>query len=327
MRGTRINVTALLIIIMLVSIMPPALAQVAFPGRTIRIIAPVPPGSPPDIVARVIAEQLSRDFGQPVIVENHPGANQTIGLRLVAAAAPDGHTLGMVSLPTAVVPNIVAKMPFDTMRDLAAVREIAWTSNVLVVGSSSNIASVQDLIAKAKAQPGRITFASGGNGTPAHVIAELFRDTAGIDLLHVPFRGAVEGVTALEGGHVDVMFASAGVVEGQVRAGKLKAIAQTSATRLRAFPEIPTLIELGFPEIAVRDWQGMVAPAGTPVPVLNRLSTAIGRALARQETKDRLRSLALYAVDDSDPQAFSQFMASELKRWAAVAKRANLHAD
>jgi tripartite-type tricarboxylate transporter receptor subunit TctC len=181
----RISITALLVIVM-ASIAPATPAETGFPAKTIRIIAPVPPGSPPDVVARVIADQLSRDFGQPVIVENHPGANQTIGLGLVAAAPPDGHTLGMVSLPTAVVPNIVARMPFDTMRDLAPVREIAWTSNVLVVGSSSDIGSVRDLVAKAKAQPGRITFASGGNGTPAHVMAELFCDTAGIDMLHVP---------------------------------------------------------------------------------------------------------------------------------------------
>ena len=326
MKALRITLTTLLIMV-LASIAPAALTQVTFPAKTIRIIAPVPPGSPPDVVARVIADQLSRDFGQPVIVENRPGANQTIGLGFVAAAAPDGYTLGMVSLPTAVVPSIVARMPFDTMRDLAPVREIAWTSNVLVVNNSSDIGSVRDLIAKAKAQPGRVTFASGGNGTPAHVIAELFRDTAGIDLLHVPFRGAVEGVAALVGGHVDLMFASAGAVEGQVRAGKLKALAQTTATRLPGFKDVPTLIELGFTQVAVRDWQGIVAPAGTPAVVLNRLSTAIGQALLRQETQDRLRSLALYAVDDSDPHTFGQFMESELRRWAAVAKTANLQAE
>ena len=311
----------------LASIAPAALAQATFPAKTIRIIAPVSPGSPPDVVARVIADQLSRDFGQPVIVENHPGANQTIGLGLVATAAPDGYTLGMVSLPTAVVPNIMLRMPFDTMRDFAPVREIAWTSNVLVVSNTSDIGSVRDLIAKAKANPGRITFASGGNGTPAHVIAELFRETAGLDLLHVPFRGAVEGVAAVSGGHVDLMFASAGAVEGQVRGGKLKALAQTTSTRLPGFQDVPTLIELGFADIAVRDWQGIVAPAGTPAAVLERLSTAIGQALSHQETRDRLRSLALYAVEDSDPQTFSQFVRSELRRWAAVAKSANLHAE
>lgn len=326
MKVVRVTITALLAIA-LASIASAALAQVGFPARTIRIIAPVPPGSPPDIVARIIAEQLSRDFGQPVIVENHPGGNQTIGLGLVVAAAPDGLTLGMVSLPTAVVPNIMRSMPFDTMRDLAPVREIAWTSNVLVVGSSSDIGSVRDLIAKAKARPGRISFASGGNGTPAHVIGELFRHAAGLDLLHVPFRGAVEGVSAVVGGHVDAMFASAGAVEGQVRAGKLKALAQTTTTRLPGFEDVPTLIELGFPEIAVRDWQGIVAPVGTPALVLKQLSTAIGQVLSRQETKDRFRSLAVYAVDESDPQAFTRFMASEVRRWAAVAKTANLQAE
>jgi tripartite-type tricarboxylate transporter receptor subunit TctC len=191
----RISITALLVIVM-ASIAPATPAETGFPAKTIRIIAPVPPGSPPDVVARVIADQLSRDFGQPVIVENHPGANQTIGLGLVAAAPPDGHTLGMVSLPTAVVPNIVARMPFDTMRDLAPVREIAWTSNVLVVGSSSDIGSVRDLVAKAKAQPGRITLRRAGMAPRACHGRTVLRYRR-YRYVARPFRGAMEGVAAV----------------------------------------------------------------------------------------------------------------------------------
>jgi tripartite-type tricarboxylate transporter receptor subunit TctC len=190
----RISITALLVIVM-ASIAPATPAETGFPAKTIRIIAPVPPGSPPDVVARVIADQLSRDFGQPVIVENHPGANQTIGLALVAAAPP-GHTLGMVSLPTAVVPNIVARMPFDTMRDLAPVREIAWTSNVLVVGSSSDIGSVRDLVAKAKAQPGRITLRRAGMAPRACHGRTVLRYRR-YRYVARPFRGAMEGVAAV----------------------------------------------------------------------------------------------------------------------------------
>lgn len=324
MKSLRVSIIVLLAMV-LASIAPAARAQHAV--GTVRIIAPVPPGSPPDVVARIMADELARDLGQPVIVENHPGGNQTIGLRLVAAAPADGLTLGMVSLPTAVVPNIMRTMPFDTRRDFAPVREIAWTSNVLVIADRSDIRSVGDLVAKAKAHPGTVTFASGGNGTPAHVIGELFRHAAGIDLLHIPFKGTVEGVSAVVGGHVTMMFASAGAVEGEVRAGKLRALAQTIATRLPGLDEVPTLVELGFPEIAVRDWQGIVAPAGTPAPTLDRLSAAIGRALNRQETRDRLRSLSVQPVDESDPRAFSRFMASELDRWAAVAKTAHLQPE
>jgi tripartite-type tricarboxylate transporter receptor subunit TctC len=304
-----------------------ASAAETFPAKAIRVIAPVPPGSPPDMVARILGEQLARDFGQPVIVDNRPGANQTIGMNLVATAQPDGYTLGMVSLPTAVVPNIVAKMPYDTARDFAPVREVAWTSNVLVVRGDSEISSVHDLIASAKAKPGKMTFASGGNGTPAHVMGELFRAQTGVDLLHVPFRGAVEGMSAVLAGHVDLMFASAGVVIPNVRAGKLKALAQTSARRLPSFSEVATLTELGFPDISVRDWQGIVAPVGTPQPVLDRLSTALRDALGRPEVKQRLRNLGLEPVEDSGPAQFNAFVASELKRWAAVARTAGLQAE
>jgi len=266
-------------------------------------------------------------MGRPVIVENHPGANQTIGLRIVASAAHDGNTLGMVSLPTAVVPNIVADMPFDTLRDFAPVRELVWTSNVLVVSSGGNIESVADLVAKAKRNPGKLTFASGGNGTPAHVVAELFQQDAGIALVHVPFRGAAEGVAAVMGGHVDFMFASAGVIEPYVRAGKLKALAQTTGEPLPQLGAVPTLRELGFASNTVRDWQGIVAPAGTPTAILQQLSDALGKALEDREVRERFHALDLQVVTDSNPEAFRELMRSELARWAAVAQAAHLHAD
>jgi len=304
-----------------------AVAADEYPTKAIRLIAPVPPGSPPDVVARIIGEQLSKELGHPVVVENRPGGNQTIGLGLVATAKPDGYTLGMVSLPTAVVPNIVAKMPYDTLRDLAPVRELAWTSNVLVVRGDSPITSLQGLIAAAKADPGKISFASGGNGTPAHVMAELFKARTNLDLLHVPFKGALEGINAVLGGHVDLMFASAGAVMSDVRAGKLRALAQTTATRLPGFPEVETFAELGFQDIAVRDWQGIVAPAGTPQSVLNRLASAMRTVLDRTEVRDRLRNLAMEVVEDSGPAQFAEFVGAELRRWAGVAHAAGMRAE
>lgn len=304
-----------------------AVAADDYPLKAIRLIAPVPPGSPPDVVARIIGEQLSREFRHPVIVDNRPGGNQTIGLGLVAVSPADGYTLGMVSLPTAVVPNIVANMPYDTLRDLAPVRELAWTSNVLIVRADSPITSVQELIVAAQTTPGKMSFASGGNGTPAHVMAEFFRTQTNVDLLHVPFKGAVEGITAVLAGHVDIMFASAGVVLPHVRAGKLRALAQTTATRLPSFPELATFTELGFPDIAVRDWQGIVAPAGTPQAILNRLATVLQVALGRPEVKDRLRTLGMEAVESSGPLQFTQFFTAELKRWSGVARMAGLRAE
>ena len=298
-----------------------------FPAKAIRLIAPVPPGSPPDVVARVFSESLGRAFGHPVIVDNRPGANQTIGLGAVVNSRPDGYTLGMISLPTAVVPNIMAKMPYDTLRDFAPVRELAWTSNVLVVRGDSGIGSVADLIAAAKAAAGKMTFASGGNGTPAHVMGELFRQQTGLEVLHVPFKGTVEGVSAVMAGHVDFMLASAGVVVPHVRFGKLKALAQSTQTRLPLLPDVATFSELGFAGLTVRDWQGIVAPAGTPQAVLDRLSNAIGDAIARPELQERLRALGMEPVQTSDPREFSAFFDSEVKRWAAIARASGLQAQ
>lgn len=302
-------------------------AQEDFPARAIHLVAPVPPASPPDAVARIMAQALARGFGQPVLVENRAGGNQTIGMGAVAAARPDGYTLAMVSLPTAVVPNLMSHMPYDTRRDFAPVRELAWTSNVLVVRAQGAVGSVSELVRAAKERPGRMTFASGGNGTPAHVLAELFREETRIDVVHIPYRGTLEGVTAVLSGEVDFMIASAGAVAPYVRTGKLSALAQTTDTRLPLLPDVPTFAQLGFPRITARDWQGVVAPAGTPPAVLERLSQAMARALEDPETQAGLRALGMEAVHDSGPRQFSSFLASELDRWAAVAKSSGLQAQ
>lgn len=320
------NVRWLGLVIILAALQGGALAQGSYPDRALRIIAPVPPASPPDVVARIVAEPLSRFFGKPVVVENRPGANQTLGLAAVAAAPADGYTLGMVSLPTAVVPSLIAKMPYDTLRDLAAVREIAWTSNVLIVRAPSGPATVNALVAAANTG-GKITFASGGNGTPAHVMGELFREQARLSALHVPFKGAPDGVNAVVAGHVEFMLASAGAVLPHLKAGKILALAQTTGTRLPALPAVATFAELGYPEIVVRDWQGIVAPAATPPSVLKRLADALGETLARPETRERLAALALEPVADSDPAAFAAFLASEVARWSALARKINLQAQ
>jgi tripartite-type tricarboxylate transporter receptor subunit TctC len=328
MRTWSLRLSAVLLLpVAALALASEARAQTEFPVKAIRLIAPVPPGSPPDIVARIFADALSQAFAQPVLVDNRPGANQTIGLGAVAASSPDGYTLGVVSLPTAVVPNLVAKMPYDTLRDFSPVREVAWTSNVLVVKAGSEVRSVQDLVAAARARPGKITFASGGNGTPAHVTGELFREQAGLDMLHVPFKGAVEGVNAVIAGDVDFMLASAGTVASQVRAGRLRALAQTTQSRLPLLPEVATFAELGFSGIDVRDWQGIVAPANTPPAVLVRLSTAMRDAVLRPEVQERLRKLGMEPVQHSDPQDFGVFLGAELKRWAAVARASGLQAQ
>lgn len=302
-------------------------AAADFPVKTVRLVAPAPPGSPPDVVARLLAEPLARAFGQPVLVENRPGANQTIGLAAVAAAPADGHTLAMVSLPTAVMPSLMDSMPFDTLRDFAAVREVAWTFNVLVVRGDGPVKTIADLMQLAKERGGRLSFASGGNGTPAHVMGEMFRGRSGMAALHVPFKGAAEGVNAVIAGHVEFMLASAGAVIPHLRTGRLAALAQTSRTRLPTIPDVPTFGEAGFPEIVVRDWQGIVAPAGTPRAVLQRLSDAIGEAALRPEVRDKLRALAIEPAESSGPEPFAEFFASEVRRWGALARSAGIKAQ
>ena len=293
--------------------------------KAIRILSGAAPGTPGDVVARFIAEPLGLRLGQPVVVENRPGAINTIALAAVAKADPDGHTLGILGMPSTIAPNLLSNMPYATLRDLAPVRQLSWVSNVLVVRPASTIASVQELVAAAKARPRDLTFASGGNGTPAHMAAALFSLSAGIEMRHVPFKGAVAGVGAVMGEQVDMMFAVAPAVVAQIRAGKLRALATPAPQRLLLLPDVPTLVELGYP-VDVRDWHGIVAPAGTPKSVIARLDSALGEVLARTELRDRLGAVGLEAAN-SDAESFRSLIAAELPRWARVVREAGIRPD
>ena len=297
-----------------------------FPTKPVRLLVGTAPGTPPDVGARVIADRLAAALGQPVVVENRPGAILTIALAAVAKADPDGHTLGAIALPAVVAPSLLPQMPYDTVRDLAPVRQLSWTSNLMVVRGDGPIASVPELVATAKARPGQIHYASGGNGTPAHLAAELFRQGAGIDIRHVPFNGAIAGVSAVLGGQVDLMFATAPAVAGHIKAGKLRPLAASVPTRLTSLPEVPTMPELGFKEMDVRDWVGIVAPAATPRPVVARLAAEAERALALAEVRDRLAALGMDPADSS-PEAFGQLISAELTRWTKVVREAGIKAD
>ena len=305
----------------------PANAQPAYPLRAVHVVAPVPPGSPPDVVARLLAERLAPALGQAVIVENRPGASGTIGLNLVAKAAPDGYTLGILSMPVTIVPSLVPAMPFDIAKDLAPVRQMVWAGTVLVVRSESEYRSVEDVIAFAKKAPGQLTFASGGAGTPSHIAGELLRKSSASEIRHVPYRGAPEGVSAVIGGHVTMMFAAAGAVAPHVSAGKLRALAVPTPTRLAAFPNIPTMGEKGFRDFDVRDWLGVVVPAGTPADIVGRLSKEIDRITATVEVKARLRELGMDAVETSTPEDFGALIRVETSRWAKFVQQTGIKAD
>jgi tripartite-type tricarboxylate transporter receptor subunit TctC len=310
-----------LILLFVAMVAVPAVAQ----HKPLRIVSGAAPGTPGDVVARVIAEPLSAHLGHPVVVENRPGAINTIALAAVAKALPDGLTLGILGMPSIVAPSLIPNMPYDTLRDLTAVRQLSWVSNVLVVTAGSRLADVQQLVQSAKARPGHLTYASGGNGTPAHLAAALFTLRAGIDIRHVPYQGAVAGVTAVIGNQVDMMFAVAPAAVAQIRGGRLRALATPAPARLAVLPEVPTLSELGY-AVDVRDWHGVVAPAGTAKPIVTRLEAALEAVLARGEVKERLGGLGL-EVANSDAERFRAHISTELAKWARVVKDAGIRAD
>ena len=299
----------------------------AWPSKPIRIIAASAPGSPPDVVARIVGERLVAALGQPVVVENRPGAIGTIGLNAVAKATPDGYTFGVISLPNLIAPTLLRNVPFDMVADLAPVIQTNWESHLLVVLASSPWKSVKDIVAQAKSQPDRITFASGGNATPAHLSGEFFKRTTGIDIRHVPFKGASAGVTAVVGGEVDTMFAATPAAGPHIQSGRLRALATPAPRRIPAFADVPTMIELGYAGVEIRSWQGLVAPRAMPKVIIDRVASEIAKSAALPDIKARFAALGLETVAEGGSEAFGVLIRSESVRWSKVARDAGLRAD
>jgi len=236
----------------------------AYPTKPVRLVVPFPPAGTTDIIARAAAQKLSEAWGQQVVVDNRPGAAGNIGSELVSKAAPDGYTLEMGTVGThAINPSLYAKMPYDHVRDFVPIVLVAGVPNVLVVNPSLPVNSVQELIAYAKANPGKINFASSGSGTSIHLSGEMFRTITGVDITHVPYKGSAPALTDLMGGQVQIMFDNLPSSLAFIKAGKLKALAVTSATRATALPDVPTMVEAGVPGFEASSWFGMLAPAGT----------------------------------------------------------------
>ncbi len=297
----------------------------SYPTKPIKIIAPGPPGSPPDVVARIIGERLAAPLGQPVVIENRPGTNGIIGLHALAKSAPDGYTLGIISMPIVVTPSLVAQMPYDIERDFAPVSLVVWNYQILAVPAASPAKSVADLVSAAKAKPGALKFSSAGYGTPPHLAGELFMRETGVKLTHIPYKGALEQVAALLAGDVDMMIGAAGAISPHVKSGKLRALATPAPRRIAAYSDLPTLVELGY-GLEMRDWLGVLAPAATPKDLIARLQAEITKATTTPELKQRFEALGM-EVADVKPEEFGAHIHSETKRWGKVVRDAGIKPD
>jgi tripartite-type tricarboxylate transporter receptor subunit TctC len=298
-------------------IAPLASAQAAWPVRPLRLVVPFPPGGLIDTMARLIAPRLGQALGQPVVVDNKPGAGGNIGAADVARAAPDGYTLLMASPPLTISPAVYQTLPYQPAQ-IAPVALLGRVPNVLLVNPSSGIATAADLTARAMARPGQLNYASNGNGTSLHLSAELYKSSTGAFLTHIPYRGAASAITALLAGEVDMMFDNLPSAIGQIQAGRLKALAVTTAQRSAALPGVPTMIEAGVPGFEVSAWFGIAAPAGLPAPVLAQLERLVARIASDPEV---VATMARQGAEPApmDSQAFRSFLAADAARWKKVA--------
>ena len=301
-------------------------AQNAFPTKPIRLIAPFPPGAVVDTLCRTLAAPMGELLGQPIVVENRTGAGGNIGMDLVAKAPADGYTIGMGGIGThGINPSVYPAMPFDPVRDFAPITFVASNINVLVVNPAVPARTVQELIAYAKANPGKLSFGSAGVGTSQHLAGELFKQVAGIEMSHVPYKGAGPAVSDLIAGQIPLMFADISAALGHIRSGRLRALGVTTRERSPLL-DVPTLIEQGVPDFDVNAWFGLLAPAGTPPEIIARLNGAAVKALGTPATRERLQSLGLNPAPDT-PEQFAGFIRGELDRWAKVARAVHIRAE
>ena len=303
-----------------------AVAQ-PYPSKPIRLVVPFPAGGTTDILAREAGQRLSLSLGQSVVIDNRPGAAGNIGSELVAKSAPDGYTLLMATVSThAINPNLYARLPYDHIKDFAPVVLVAGVPNVLEVTPSLPVHSVADLIKLAKEKPGQINFASSGSGTSIHLSGELFKTMAGVDMTHVPYKGSAPAITDLIGGQVQVMFDNLPSSLPQIKAGKLRAIAVTSAQRAPALPDIPTIAESGLPGFEATSWFGIVAPAGTPPTIIARINADVNQWLQSPEAKEKLLAQGAVAAGGS-PEQFAAYIHAETEKWARVVKASGAKAE
>ena len=315
-----------LLLLLALAVSAPAIAADAYPVRPVRMIVAVPPGGPADILARLVGPKLTESLGQTVVIDNRPGANGNIAYEMAARAAPDGYTFVLVAAGVVINPSLYREVRYDPLRDFAAITHGISVPNILIVHPSVPAKSVSELVALAKSRPGKIAFASAGNGTSGHLALELFKQRAGIDVVHVPYKGGGPALAEVLAGQVQALFSLALAATQQVKAGRVRALAITSGKRSPVAPELPTVAELGFPGYEVVGWFGWLAPVKSPAAIVNRLNAEIVKALNAPDVRERLLSQSSEPVGNS-PQAFGVFMKSESEKWAGVIKRAGIRMD
>jgi tripartite-type tricarboxylate transporter receptor subunit TctC len=293
-----------------------ALAQ-GWPNRPIRMIVPYTPGGYTDLMARLVGQKISEALGQPIIFENKPGANAIIGTDVVAKAAPDGYTFGTVIAAHAVNATLNPKLPYDTLKDFSYVSLMSVAPLIMIAHPSLPANNVQELIALAKAKPGELNFASSGVGAAAHLTMEMFKSRAGIDMQHIPYKGTAGALQDTIGGRINVMFDVVGPLMPQVRSGLAKAIVVTAKERIPAASDVPTMAEQGVPDFVSGTWAGIIAPAGTPKEIVDRVAAEARKALADPALKEKLVEQGIVAVG-STPEEFRAFVSEEIVRWRKV---------
>jgi tripartite-type tricarboxylate transporter receptor subunit TctC len=301
-------------------------AAADYPSKTIKWVVPFPPGGAMDVMARTLGDKLAQSMKQPVIIENRAGAGGVIGSSIVAKADPDGHTMMIVSIGHAVNPSLYPKLTYDPAKDFEPVSLVGIVPNILVVNPSVKANSVKELIAQAKAEPGKLSYASAGTGTTVHLAAELFASMAGVDIMHVPYKGSSPAVTDLMGGQVNMMFDSVSSAKPYIESGKLKALAVTTSKRSSIFPKVPTMAEAGLKGYELSGWYAVFVPAKTPKPIVDRLNRELLKALKQPDVRQRFASIGAEVVGSS-PDELGKYLQSETTRWAKVVQDRNIKPD
>jgi tripartite-type tricarboxylate transporter receptor subunit TctC len=297
-----------------------------YPNRAVRIVVPFPPGGTSDILARTIGARLSESFGQPVVVENRPGAGGNIAAEHVAKSAPDGYTLIMGTSSLAISQSLYRKLNYELVRDFAPITQAVNYANLLVVHPSTGFSSMNDLLAAAKAKPGALSYGTAGNGTPPHMTGELFKSYTRVDIQHIPYKGGAPAIADLVGGQIPMMFDNVPPLLPHVRAGKIKALAVTSLKRIPVLPDVPTLHELGLKDFDAVGWNGLLAPAGTPREIVSRVHAEVVKILAMPAVRDNLSAQGADIVGNS-PEEFGAWIRTEVKKWAEVIRVSGAKVD